>query len=177
MVTKPNRNPIRFSVRALLLILTATCIVLAILQWVLPHDLSIGMRITLSIMLAAPIAYGVWVYHRGKRHPWKTPEDFVTVKVDAKWLRRVKSPIIMGPIAALTGVSVSFAPLCLFWCGQAEQFGIFEWIAVPSSFLMIYIVPGFYMRLAGEVMAELFKLETPGVKDNGRHAGAVAGIP
>jgi len=177
MVTNPNRNPVRFSVRTLLLILTATCILLAILQWVLPKDLPLGIKIFLSSMISLSIAFAVWIGYQRQHHPWKTPEDFVTVKVDAKWKRRVKSPIIMWPIAALTGVSVTFAPLYLYWCGQAEEFGVFEWIAVPLCFLMIYIVPGFYMSLATEVMAELFRLETPGVKDNGHNAGAVAGIP
>jgi hypothetical protein len=65
----------------------------------------------------------------------------------------------MGPIAAFTGVSLTFAPFFLFWCGQADNFGVFEWIAVPLCFLVIYIVPGFYMSLASEVMAELFKSE------------------
>lgn len=156
-----NRTSFRFSMRALLLTLTATCVLLGILQWVLPNDIPVGMRIGLSVVIAASIAYAVWIFYQSKRHPWKTPDDYVTVKVDAKWRRRVKSPVIMGPIATLTGVSLTFAPLCLFWCGQADEFGVFEWIAVPLCFLVIYLVPGFYMSLASEVMAELFKSETP----------------
>ena len=174
MTTNSNRNPdsdrFRYSVRSLLVVVTATCALLGLLQWVLPNDLPIEARIMMYVVIAASIAYAVWGFYRAKRHPWRTPEEFVTVKVDAKWKRRVKSPVVMGPIATLTGVSLTFAPLCLFWCGQSEKFGVFEWIAVPLSFLIIYIVPGFYMSLAGEVMAELFKSETPAVNDNGHNA-------
>jgi hypothetical protein len=179
MATHPDRSVdsdrFQYSVRALLVVVTATCVLLGFLQWVLPNDVSIGFRIGFAVMIAALIAYAVRVVNHGKRHPWKTPEDFVIVKVDAKWRRRVKSPYIMGPIAALTGVSVSFATFFLFRCGQAEEFGVFEWIAVPSSFLIIYLVPGFYMSLASEVMSELLKPEVPEVKVEGRIVEAAAG--
>lgn len=67
--------------------------------------------------------------------------------------------MIMMPVAALTGVSLTFAPLYLLLCGQMEEFGIVEWILVPVCFLVIYVVPSFYMGLAGEVMAQLLKYE------------------
>jgi hypothetical protein len=152
MMPKSNPNPkfsgFRYSVRTLLVVATATCVVLGVLQWLLPPDIPIGMRVVVSVMIGALIAYAAWIFYQSKRHPWKTPEDYVIVKVDAKWKRRVRSPIIMGPIAAFTGVSLTFAPLYLFSCGQADKFGVFEWIAVPLCFLVIYLVPGFYMSLA-----------------------------
>jgi hypothetical protein len=159
--------------RNLLSVVTATCVLLGILQWVIPIDTPMGQRIVVSVIIAASIAYAAWIVYQSKCRPWKTPENFVTVKVDAKWRRRVKSPIIMGPVALFGGVSLTFAPLYLFWCGQADNFGVFEWIVVPLCFLVVYIVPGFYMSLASEVMAELFKSEA-----QSDHAGAaVAGTP
>jgi hypothetical protein len=65
----------------------------------------------------------------------------------------------MGPIAALTGVSVTFAPLYLLQCGQMANLGILQWIIVALCFLVIYFVPGFYMKLAAEVIAELIKAD------------------
>ncbi len=65
----------------------------------------------------------------------------------------------MGPIASLTGVSLTFAPAYLLWCGPIEELGILEWVGVAACFLMIYLVPSFYMSLASEVMAQLIKSE------------------
>jgi hypothetical protein len=59
----------------------------------------------------------------------------------------------------LTGVSLTFAPFYLFWCGQWQQLGILEWIVVALCFLVIYFVPGFYMHLASEIIAELAKID------------------
>jgi cobalamin synthase len=160
MIMTTNRTPVRFSMRALLVTLTASCVVLGVLQWVLPKDIPIEYRIAFSIMIAALLAYAAYLICHAKRHPWKSPEDFVTVKVDAKWKRRVKSPIIIGPVATFTGAAITFAPLYLFSCGQAEEFGILEWFAVPLCFLVIYFVPLFYMSLASEVIAELVKSGT-----------------
>jgi hypothetical protein len=163
MVTNHKRNPDRFqfSLRTLLIIVTVAGVLFGLLEWLLPTDPPIGDRLFMYVMIAAVIAYGAWSVYRAQRRPWQTPTNYVTVKVDARWRKRVKSPLIIGPIGALTGVSLTFAPLYLFWCGQAEEFGIAEWIAVPLCFLIIYIVPGFYMKLASEVIAELLKSETP----------------
>jgi hypothetical protein len=152
-----DQGPVRFSVRGLLLMLTTACGVLGILQWMLPSDLPTGMRMWISAGLLLGMAYAFWIYYQSRRQIWQAPVDFVTVKVDAKWLRRIKSPYIMWPIAALTGVSLTFAPFYLFWCGPVEDLGVWEWLGVAASFLMIYLVPGFYMRLAAEVMAELMR--------------------
>ena len=118
-------------------------------------ELPIEMRLFMYLMFSAIIAAST------VRRPWKTPANCVMVRVDAKWLRRVKSPFIFLPIAAGTGISLTFAPFYLFWCGQVEEFGIFEWIVVPLCFLIIYFVPGFYMSLASEVIAELYRTDMP----------------
>ena len=62
-------------------------------------------------------------------------------------------------MAALTGVSLTFAPLYLLWCGQMQEWTVFHWIAVIACFLTIYFVPGFYMSLAAEVIGELVKID------------------
>ena len=175
MSTNPSPNPERFqfTLRTLLIVVTVACVLLAILYCVLPKSLPLEFRIALNFMVLATMAYSVPMIDQAKRRPWKTPENYVTVKVDAKWQRRVKSPFIFGPIAALTGVSLTFAPLFLLWCGQVQNFGIFEWIAVPLCLLMIYIVPGFYMRLASEVIAELLKSETLPKSSQGRIKGVI----
>jgi hypothetical protein len=157
---KPDRPRFQFRVRTLLWLVTATCIILGIVQLVLPEDFPIEFEVMLYVYLAALSAYGVWEYRRQHRQ-LMLPRDTVAVNVDVKWLRRVKSPLIMLPIAALTGVSTTAAPLFLFWCGQVEDgFGIVKWVAVSLCFLIIYIVPGFYMSLAGEVLGQLSKLDS-----------------
>jgi hypothetical protein len=150
-------RPVQFSVRGLLLAMTTACVLLAFMQWMLPADVPAWMRAWSSIVLLAMVAYAFWVGSRSRSRPWQEPVDYVTVKVDSKWRRRIKSPWIMGPVAALTGVSVSFAPFYLFWIGPPQDLGVWEWLGVAACFLMIYLVPGFYMRLAFEVMAELMR--------------------
>lgn len=157
----------QFRLRTLFLIMTATCVLLPILLAILPEDLPFEMKVYLLLMYAALAAYGARIVHQSKHRPWTLPEDTLAVQVDAKWLRRVKSPFIMGPIAALTGVSLTFAPAYLLWCGQMDEFGIVEWIAVPVCFLTIYVVPSFYMSLASEVIAQLLKAEKSSTSPGG----------
>jgi hypothetical protein len=153
----PTRKRMQFNLRFALVFITAACLMLGFLAWLLPNDLPISGKIVSYGGILLVLVFGAWIHLHGQQNPWTTPADYVTVKVDAKWLRRVQSPFVMGPIAALTGVSISFAPLGLLWCGQAEQFGLVQWIVAPLCFLTIYLVPGFYMSLASEVMAELLK--------------------
>ena len=152
----PKQEPVRFSVRGMLLAVTAACGLLGLLQWLLPETISVWSRAWTSALVLGLAAYAVWLVQRSKQ-PWRPPSELVTVSIDAKWKRRVKSPYIMGPVAALTGVSVTFAPLFLFTRGPIGQLEVWEWAGVAASFLMIYPVPGFYMRLASEVMAALLR--------------------
>lgn len=111
-----DQDPVRFSVRGMLLAVTGACALLGLLQWLLPEDIPVWSRAWTSTLVLGLAAYAVWVYQRSKQ-PWRPPSDLVTVSIDAKWKRRVKSPYIMRPVAALTGVSVTFAPLFLFTRG------------------------------------------------------------
>jgi hypothetical protein len=78
----------------------------------------------------------------------------VWVVVDRKWVGRVRSPWMLG-IAALTGVSVTFAPFCLLQLGAFANWTYVHWLAAGVCMVVIYLVPGFYMRLAGEVLRQL----------------------
>jgi len=52
----------------------------------------------------------------------------------------------------------------LVWQGQAQAWGVGNWILVGLSFLVIYLVPGFYMKLASEVVAELIKSDAAAIQ-------------
>ena len=82
-------------------------------------------------------------------------KEKIMVQLDGKWVRRVKSPLFWG-VSALTGVSSTFAPLFLYWCGKGE-FPEHSWWLVPVCFSVIYLVPLFYIRLAGEVIASIYR--------------------
>ena len=77
--------------------------------------------------------------------------ETIAVEINVKWVRRVKSPLFWI-VSALTGVSLTFASLWLYWCGQGK-FPEASWWLVPSCFAVIYLVPLFYIKLAGEVIA------------------------
>jgi hypothetical protein len=80
----------------------------------------------------------------------------VTIEIDSKWVRIAHSPLTWI-VASLQGVSVSFAPLFLYWSGKGTFFHGFEWIIVQSCFAVIFLVGLFYMRLGGVVIGELRK--------------------
>ena len=72
--------------------------------------------------------------------------NMVTIQIDSKWQRFVRSPLYYV-IAALQGVSVTFAPWFLYRCGKGEFFPGHEQIIVPLCFAVIFLVPLFYYRL------------------------------
>jgi hypothetical protein len=78
--------------------------------------------------------------------------DKVTIEIDAKWVRRVKSPFYWA-ISALTGVSITFAPLFLYRYGQNGS----ETWKVLICFAVIYLVPLFYIDLAHEVITSIYR--------------------
>ena len=86
----------------------------------------------------------------------------VTIEIDTKWLRLVRSPL-MWVIWTLQGVSISFAPLFLYWSGSGKFFPSLTWLAVPLCFAIIFLIPAFYFWLGSEVIGELRKIgDTPG---------------
>ena len=76
----------------------------------------------------------------------------VTVEVSDRWIRLVRSPWYWI-IAALTGVSITFAPLFLFWAGQAGH--NFLSPHVLALFAVIYLIPLIYVKLGSLIMVEL----------------------
>ena len=78
----------------------------------------------------------------------------VTVEISQGWVKIARSPIYVV-VSALTGVSVSFAPLFLYWTGKGKFFPGYEWLVVPLCFAMIFFVPLFYFRFVSVVVREL----------------------
>jgi hypothetical protein len=91
-----------------------------------------------------------------KRPAEEEPTEKITIQIDAKWQRIVQSPV-MVIVASLTGVSCSFCPLFLYWCGKGTMFKGQEYFLVPICFVVIYGVSFFYIALGGAVIAELRK--------------------
>jgi len=79
----------------------------------------------------------------------------VTIEVDARWVKVVRSPLYWI-VALLQGVSLTFAPLFLYWSGKWHYL---EWLMVPSCFAVILLVGFFYRLLGNAVIAELRKKE------------------
>jgi hypothetical protein len=78
----------------------------------------------------------------------------VSIEIDSRWVRVVRSPIYFV-IAALQGISVSFAPLFLYWSGRGNYFNGLEWLVVPLCFAVIFAVSVFYFLLGGSVIRQL----------------------
>jgi hypothetical protein len=60
-------------------------------------------------------------------------------------------------VVALQGVSITFAPLFLYWSGKGMFHNGFEWLIVGSCFAVILLVGFFYILLGGAVIGELKK--------------------
>ncbi|MGA3075270.1 MAG: hypothetical protein ABSG56_16405 [Bryobacteraceae bacterium] len=80
----------------------------------------------------------------------------VTIEIDSRWVKIVRSPLYWI-VAALQGVSISFAPLFLYWSGKGMFPHGSDWLIVPSCFAVILLVGFFYMLLGSAVIGELRK--------------------
>lgn len=95
-------------------------------------------------------------------NPYQAPEGMdrviqgntVTVQISEVWVRRLNSPLFIV-VSALTGVSISFAPLGLLWLGIYNQWNVLTVSGAAACFLMVYFIPLFYMRLAGQVIGQV----------------------
>ena len=81
--------------------------------------------------------------------------DKVSIEIDSRWVKVARSPVYFI-IAALQGISVSFAPLFLYWSGRGYFNGL-EWLVVPLCFAVIFVVSVFYFLLGGSVIRQLVK--------------------
>jgi len=80
--------------------------------------------------------------------------DRASIEIDSKWVRIARSPVYFI-IVALQGISITFAPLFLYWSGKGNYFNGLEWVVVPLCFAIILLIPGFYFWLGGSVMRQL----------------------
>ena len=80
--------------------------------------------------------------------------DKVSIEIDSRWIKVARSPVYLI-IASLQGISVSFAPLFLYWSGRGNYFNGLEWLVVPLCFAVIIIVSLFYFLLGGSVIRQL----------------------
>ena len=78
----------------------------------------------------------------------------VSIEIDSRWVRIARSPVYFI-LSALQGISISFAPLFLYWSGKGNYFGGLEWLVVALCFAVIVLVPVFYFYLGGVVMRQL----------------------
>ena len=78
----------------------------------------------------------------------------VSIEVNSRWVKLIRSPLYYI-VAAFTGVSISFAPLFLYWSGKGWFFPEHQRAIVPICFAVIFLVPFFYMSLGSMVIKEL----------------------
>jgi len=81
----------------------------------------------------------------------------ITIDVNTKWAWFARSPLYVI-VSALSGVSVSFAPLFLYWSGKGTFFPGHERVIVPLCFAVIYLVPSFYLIVVQAVAKDLRRL-------------------
>jgi len=84
-----------------------------------------------------------------------TTPHTVTIEINPKLVKIVRSPIYFLA-TGLMGVSVTFAPLFLYWSGQGKFLPDFEWIIVPLCFAVIFFVSVFFSAL-GQIVAEALR--------------------
>lgn len=76
------------------------------------------------------------------------------IQIDSQWVRRVRSPLMLV-VGALQGVSITFAPLLLYWSGRGTS--SLNWIVAALCFVSIVLAGGFYIWLGKDVVRELRK--------------------
>lgn len=79
--------------------------------------------------------------------------ETVTIQVGSTWAKVARSPLYWI-VVALQGVSVTFAPLFLYWSGKGIL-GATSWLVVPLCFAVIFCVPVFNFHFSGRVIEEL----------------------
>jgi hypothetical protein len=78
----------------------------------------------------------------------------VMVEVDSKWMKVVHSPLYWI-VVMFQGVSLSLAPLFIYFAGKGMVPHSLGWFVALLCFAIIFLVGFFYMRLGGEVISEL----------------------
>lgn len=94
------------------------------------------------------------MFYEAKHRCGMLPMDKVSVEIDSRLVKIARSPVYLI-IAALQGISISFAPLFLYWSGRGNYFNGLEWVVVPLCFAVIFLVSGFYFWLGSSVIRQL----------------------
>ena len=77
----------------------------------------------------------------------------VSVEIDSKWVKRVRSPLFRV-VAALQGIAMTSAPMFLYGAGRG-RFGRYDYLVAAACFVTIYLVGWFYVRLGSEMIGQL----------------------
>lgn len=77
-----------------------------------------------------------------------------TVEISPKWVSLIKSPLIWL-IWSLQGVSLSFAPLFLYWSGKGYFSPQARWIVVTICFAVIVLEGLFFYSLGNHVIGQV----------------------
>ena len=92
---------------------------------------------------------------RRKKAAFMTSTSYTeSIKIDSRWAWFVRSPIYFV-VSVLFGVSVSFAPLFLYWSGKGWFYPDHRRIIVPLCFAVIYLVPSFHFAVGQAVANQL----------------------
>ena len=86
------------------------------------------------------------------------PSNLVTIEIPAKLAWFVRSPLYFL-VSSLVGVSISFAPLFLYWSGKGWFYPSYTRVIVPLCFGVIYLVPLFYI-VVGQAVANQLRLSS-----------------
>jgi len=82
------------------------------------------------------------------------PSNIVTIEVPSKWAWFVRSRLYFL-VSSWVGISASFAPLFLYWSGKGWFYPRFARVIVPLCFVVIYLVPLFYIVVGQAVATQL----------------------
>jgi ABC-type nickel/cobalt efflux system permease component RcnA len=83
----------------------------------------------------------------------------INVVIDSKWVKLINSPLYTI-VQALTGVSISFAPLFLYFAGEWRLRGSSMWLTFIACYGIIFLVSAFYFGLALSVIKQIRKMHS-----------------
>lgn len=85
--------------------------------------------------------------------------DEVTIKIDRRWAQLARSPVA-SIATTFSGMSVSFAPLFLYFYGQGMAPIGPSWLGIPLCWLIILGCGFFHIKLTQHVMKQLKESQT-----------------
>lgn len=116
------------------------------------HDSTFYLFLIPLMILVAFIAW-----RRVREARGKIEFEAVQVRVPRFWFRAFRPAPVKYSLAALTGVSISFAPLLLYFLGSSAA-EMFDW-RVLTCLGVAYVVPFVYLRFGGLVLGEIWKTD------------------